>query len=970
MMGPLTVALALVLTLLTPQPALSQGRISTFEEAKKFYEAGVFDKAIGRLKEFLAKRPAHLEARLLLARSYKASGRVKDAIRELQAALKVAPKKRELAVVMELARLLKEDQKYAESARFYARALKGRPQLLKDVGLDYAQSLSWSGDTKGAAEVYGRLALLFPKRRDIRLALARNLAWSGENDRAAQEYKRLLAQGPEEVSLLKELGRAQLLSGDLEGSAQTLARALELDPRDNSVRLDLARALSGLKRYPEAISHLKSLKEAEPENIEVRKTLAEVLSSDHQFESAVLEYREILKRRPEDIDIALAIARNLNWAGRYAESAQEYERVIPKRADKEVLTEYALMLYLSGQLERAAAEYTRLVEAYPDEREIRLNLARVLTAKKDYPKAIQHYIRLKEQDPKELTARRELAEALSANKDFDGAIKEFREILDIRPDLREVRLLLARNLTWAGRYAEAVEEYKTLLSETEEGRRLLKELKLMRLNPSGEEIPELLLLKEMGRAQLLSGDFEGAARTLSKALELDPEDHPLRLDLALALSSAGRFLEAAQEYRFLLKARPGDRDLILSLARNLAYGGRPKEGISVIEDLLRALPEDTEARLERARFLSWSGQYRPAEAEFKRLIGLRPKDPEVHIGLGGVYLITGRARGALREVEEALRLDPTHKEALRLRGEIREGLRPTLLLPFRHREDNDGNRSNLYGIGGGIFLEPQTRLDLVFNRIDARSRGIMAHLSRFLGLVESRPSDPLAVTANLALALIERRGGDALHLLPGLSFKLLPLNGLQMVGGFQRDVLDATGLIIQNDIRTSTLSGNISLSPLTTLSLSGGYEYADYSDGNVKRRALGSIRTLIIRPNPRLSIGYAFEFLSFARDLDKGYFDPSGYIAHTGQMEVSGELFEGRFFFDLFAFLGEARTQGQVGVVPDFDTIWGLTGLIRLKISRRLTATGSFEHFRSATATRFFPGFRESIFGLRLTYRL
>ena len=115
-------------------------------------------------------------------------------------------------------------------------------------------------------------------------------------------------------------------------------------------------------------------------------------------------------------------------------------------------------------------------------------------------------------------------------------------------------------------------------------------------------------------------------------------------------------------------------------------------------------------------------------------------------------------------------------------------------------------------------------------------------------------------------------------------------------------------------------------------------------------------------------MGYAFEFLAFARDLGNGYFDPSNYLAHTVNMYLESDILAERVFFSIFAFFGAARTGGQPDVVAEFDNIWGGTALVQLKLLKDLLFEGRLDHFKSATTAGGGPGFRETIFGFGFRY--
>lgn len=133
--------------------------------------------------------------------------------------------------------------------------------------------------------------------------------------------------------------------------------------------------------------------------------------------------------------------------------------------------------------------------------------------------------------------------------------------------------------------------------------------------------------------------------------------------------------------------------------------------------------------------------------------------------------------------------------------------------------------------------------------------------------------------------------------------------------------LEATAVQIENDIRSSTLFGTVDYRFPLDLILHTRYEFSNYSDSNIKQKVRADLYKSITKGNPRLTIGYGFEFLSFARNLSNGYFNPSNYLAHTVNMYLESDILAERVFFSIFAFFGAARTGGQPDVVAEFDNI-------------------------------------------------
>jgi tetratricopeptide (TPR) repeat protein len=129
---------------------------------------------------------------------------------------------------------------------------------------------------------------------------------------------------------------------------------------------------------------------------------------------------------------------------------------------------------------------------------------------------------------------------------------------------------------------------------------------------------------------------DAARRALTKATELNPSWIPPRLELASLYLGNAEYRLALQECQKVLDLYPDNRAALYTAA-----GAHFKKG-------------DYEQALEL----------------FSRIQKSYPKDAGVHIGLGGVYMAQSKSALALKEYEEALRLDPNRVDGLDLIAQL------------------------------------------------------------------------------------------------------------------------------------------------------------------------------------------------------------------------------------------------------------------------------------------------------------
>jgi len=106
-------------------------------------------------------------------------------------------------------------------------------------------------------------------------------------------------------------------------------------------------------------------------------------------------------------------------------------------------------------------------------------------------------------------------------------------------------------------------------------------------------------------------------RTLRKALEVSPENVPLRQHLAQTLLGLGRFEDAEREFREALAMAPGSPEVKLGLALAYAQQGKGSQAMVVVEDLVKQPNAPGRAHVLYARLLFRAGDVPGAVARYK-----------------------------------------------------------------------------------------------------------------------------------------------------------------------------------------------------------------------------------------------------------------------------------------------------------------------------------------------------------------
>lgn len=116
-----------------------------------------------------------------------------------------------------------------------------------------------------------------------------------------------------------------------------------------------------------------------------------------------------------------------------------------------------------------------------------------------------------------------------------------------------------------------------------------------------------------------SGRRDEGLQVLRDAVQREPENMTMRLELADLLTDARRFADAEVEYRRVLAARPRDGRALLGLGLLLGATGRTAAALDPLNQAVAADPRHTEARFARAEILENLGRLTEARADFARV---------------------------------------------------------------------------------------------------------------------------------------------------------------------------------------------------------------------------------------------------------------------------------------------------------------------------------------------------------------
>lgn len=632
-----------------------------------------------------------LEIRLQVIALYAGSGQTPRALAEcarLSAGLQAEQRLEDALRACETG--LEIDSSHLELRRARAELLRtlGRAPLAVE---EYADLASRYLEREERAEAEAALAAalaLAPERADLKRRLADSMLESGRDAEALQAYREL-------APLLKNAGERNAL-------IDTCLIILGLDAEDQETRerlamayLDQGRSAEAAEQYGQIAARWRERGDAEtarvyydqalelaPDSLALLRDCSQLLASTDSFEAAWPYYRQIFGLLREQGDAAAVKA--------------EYQAVLEAHPNEvEVRQEFADWLFEQGETETAYEQSLQIAQALED-REDTLGAAEILR-------------RLVERDPE----RVEFLLRLSALLETQG----------LEGEAAELKLRAAEIHIREKEYTEAaalLEDVIRLAPEMEETRERLAAL-LVDLGQTAEAIARLVALADFRRAR----DREPENIPLyRRILELDPARDETRRRLAQTLEAEGLPAEAAEQW--------------LALAERLEAEGRLDDAAAICRHVSDSDPEDPRPRLLLTRlceamgdsatlkqeldglvaiYLS-QGQTAEAEAALRRMREIDPADLTLPERLGRALEEQGRS-------DEAC--DLYHETALRHREQKEEAMARALLLRVKSaRPERLDSRRLLAGICealGDTRSAALEHMDLVRIALDAQDAG-------------------------------------------------------------------------------------------------------------------------------------------------------------------------------------------------------------------------------------------------------
>ena len=648
--------------------------------------------------------------------------------------------------------------------------------------------------------------------------------------------------------------------------------------------------------------------------------------------------------------------------------------VAPVR-DRSTVLARASACYLAKRLPDAISVYRGWLTTHPDDRAVRVELARLLSESDDLAGAEAEYDRLLADGGTD-TDRRALRRARADVRAWRGAlgpaITEYRALVAANPGDAGALLGLGLALQWNGQLVEAEAALHAAVAADPQNPEATKALSALRASPAYRalradaerrahpddasrwidavdalaadaqySVAETLLATAQQRwprdarfqsrlsnlqAERKVRDAEHVA-TLRATLAANGEDETARLALAAALAEQGDLDGAIDLYAAQLERRPDDAATRRQLARTLSWSGRMRQALQLYEELVAAAPNDTELRLEQASVLAWDGQL----TESARALGpLRRVAPaRVERLLGDLHRWGGARAAAARHYRAAALLGDGDEDGragaryLADEADVAEAV-PT----FSAMQDSDrfNQRRVIVEARQRHGLATEVGIAIIHNDYEQRGRRVESDRNRFTLLHDLDDRWRVAGTWAPAVYDDDRTRHNATV---ELTRTFGPERQLS-VAYDHYDLIDEVLTVASADGRI--LNGNRGrvqgrwVLP-GRVELAGTASVSGYSDGNRLVALQASLARRILR-RPGVTLRVDTGYIDYAERSDL-YWDPARYVTNGLSAILRQPLVRG-VTLQLDARVGYGEEEGQGSLERSFGASLALADLLGL----------------------------------------
>lgn len=626
--------------------------------------------------------------------------------------------------------------------------------------------------------------------------------------------------------------------------------------------------------------------------------------------------------------------------------------------EKEPKNKTALICYgravgLSGNPQNASTLFESLLEEYPRDLEIQLNLYESYLWSEAYEKAKGHYEDLVAENPNNFSALLGFANTLSNLKQFKEALYYINKALQVKPEnpsartsRKYIKLGMANQLATERKYQEGISLLKEIFADFPGDREVL--LSLANLNIQAGAFEEAKTSYwQMARS---TRDSVVALAGIALVKHLDEEDKAA-LETALRAKDMAAPFEGEPEYQ-----QAWER-----YVQALIWNSQFRLAKNEIDRIASIHPNTNWLLALNATLGMYTGDFDKSLLSYTRILEKDSRSFDGNLGKANALFAKGDYKKAYQAAYRTLEVFPNQKDAEAFLEKLNRKFRPVVTQKGGHSFDNGNNSA--YFQGTSITIPVSTRLSGTlshqYRTTENTVNGDEASSNLFFGGLDYQILPGMLLKTNLGIN--QSRFAETSYTLPITEVKLQmkPMKRQNLELGYRREVQNFNAELISREIVMNHYGLNYNLGTNINLGWYTQLMHTTQTDGNKRNLIFSSLYYTVLK-KPALKLGLNYQYLSFSEQLPEIYFSPESFHAYELFADSRGTLGE-----KLRYALGAASGFQQVED-GDLSPIFRAELNLNHQISKRLDlgVYGKYSNIASATAT----GFEFTELGLTLQW--
>jgi tetratricopeptide (TPR) repeat protein len=473
----------------------------------------------------------------------------------------------------------------------------------------------------------------------------------GDGDSAIREYREGMSKDAKrKTDYEKRIIEVLMRQGKRTDAAELNSQILKDDPNDNDARGLAATFMLDKGDVTKSLAELQAVVTHSPDNPIAQYNLGRVHAARGEWEQARQHYQKAIDLRADYTIARLSLAQLQLSQGDFDASLKGSQQVLTYDRNSTGARLIASAAFM-GQKKFAEARQLldSMLKANPSAPDVLFQVGVLDLAESKYKEAedsFRHAYELNPANPRGLMGMVETELALNHP---DQAMKLLQTESAKAPNRTDLLVALGNTAIRAGKYDESISYFN----------------KVAALLPKGSKAQGDVYLR-IGEAYRRKGDPASAIAFLQKAREIMPENTGVLATMGLVFDSAGRWSEARQVYEVFLKLDPSSPRSGMVL-NNLAFlmcehGGDLDDALTKAQRAKQLLPDLTEVSDTLGWIYLKKNLTDNAIEIFRDLVNKVPNQAVFRYHLGMAYSQKGDKTHALKELQDALKYNPTKED--------------------------------------------------------------------------------------------------------------------------------------------------------------------------------------------------------------------------------------------------------------------------------------------------------------------